>query len=81
MEGDAVTSPYPAWQDAVAPLRRDALAPDPLDDATFVVARDLIATRRHVSPRRLVEPGPTCAQLEAMLTLAAAAPDHGLLTP
>ena len=64
-----------------APLRRDAPAPDPLDGAAFGEARRLITTRWHVSPRRLVEPGPTCAQLEALLTLAAAAPDHGLLTP
>lgn len=61
--------------------QREALARDLLDGAAFVEARRLITTRRHVSPRRLVEPGPTCTQLEAMLSLAAAAPDHGLLTP
>lgn len=44
-------------------------------------ARLLIGSRQNVSPRRLVEPGPTLLQLEALLGLAAAAPDHGLLTP
>ncbi|HEY8707116.1 MAG TPA: nitroreductase family protein [Burkholderiaceae bacterium] len=34
-----------------------------------------------MSPKRLVEPGPTQRQLEALLNLAAAAPDHGLLAP
>ena len=69
------------WQDADAPPRHRAPATDPLDGKAFVETRRLITTRQHVSPRRLVEPGPTCAQLEALLTLAAAAPDHGLLTP
>lgn len=44
-------------------------------------ARLLIGSRQNVSPKRLVEPGPTLLQLEALLSLAAAAPDHGLLTP
>ena len=41
----------------------------------------LITSRRHVSPKRLVEPGPDAQQLQALLTLAATAPDHGELTP
>ena len=41
----------------------------------------LIGSRQNASPKRLVEPGPTLSQLEALLSLAAAAPDHGLLTP
>ncbi len=44
-------------------------------------ARALIASRQNISPRHLVEPGPTEQQLETILTLAAAAPDHGQLTP
>ena len=48
---------------------------------TFSVVRALIGSRQTVLPRRLVEPGPTTEQLEALLSLAAAAPDHGLLTP
>jgi nitroreductase len=47
----------------------------------FAAARDLICARRTVSPRRLVAPGPSAAQLQVLLALAAAAPDHGLLTP
>lgn len=41
----------------------------------------LIESRHNVSPKRLEEPGPTAAQLHKMLVAAAAAPDHGLLTP
>jgi nitroreductase len=48
---------------------------------TFGVVRALISSRQTVLPRRLTEPGPTTEQLEALLSLAAAAPDHGLLTP
>jgi nitroreductase len=44
-------------------------------------ARLLIGSRQNVSPKRLVEPGPSTSQLEALLGLAATAPDHGLLTP
>ncbi len=51
-------------------------APDLLD---FALA--LINSRRHISPKRLGEPGPTPAQLEAMFRAAAAAPDHGELVP
>lgn len=41
----------------------------------------MIGSRQNVSPKRLVEPGPSTEQLDALLSLAAAAPDHGLLTP
>lgn len=47
----------------------------------FDAAFASIVSRRNVSPRRLVEPGPSAGQLDALLSLAAAAPDHGLLTP
>jgi nitroreductase len=53
----------------------------PLDDGVFSAARELIVSRQHVSPKRLVGPGPTARQLDALLSLAAAAPDHGQLTP
>ena len=52
-----------------------------LDSEVFTAAQTLIDSRQNVSPKRLVEPGPTRRQLEALLELAAAAPDHGLLTP
>ena len=42
---------------------------------------ELATTRINVSPRRLVAPGPQEAQLDALLSLAAAAPDHGQLAP
>jgi len=41
----------------------------------------LITSRQSVSPKRLVEPGPDAAQLQRILRAAAAAPDHGELTP
>ncbi|RJP69516.1 MAG: nitroreductase [Comamonadaceae bacterium] len=41
----------------------------------------LISTRQNVSPKRLVEPGPSEQQLEQLFRAAAAAPDHGLLRP
>lgn len=51
------------------------------DSEIFGMAQALIASRRNVSPRRLAEPGPSESQLQALLALAAAAPDHGCLTP
>jgi nitroreductase len=44
-------------------------------------ANALIHSRQNVSPRRLDEPGPTPEQLQEILNTAAAAPDHGQLTP
>ena len=58
------------------------VAGQPQQDAeTFSMAQALISSRQNVSPRRLVEPGPSAEQLDALLSLAAAAPDHGLLMP
>ena len=51
------------------------------DGDAFSTAQALIGSRLNVSPKRLVEPGPSSEQLHALLCLAAAAPDHGLLTP
>lgn len=42
---------------------------------------DLMAKRRSVPAMRLVEPGPTPVQRDAILTVAARVPDHGALTP
>lgn len=44
-------------------------------------AETLITSRQNTSPRRLVEPGPSDAELARILRAAAAAPDHGLLRP
>jgi nitroreductase len=43
--------------------------------SSFVLARS------NVSPRRLVGPGPNREELDGLLALAAAAPDHGQLAP
>lgn len=44
-------------------------------------ANALMHSRQNVSPRRLVEPGPSPQQLQDILGTAAAAPDHGRLLP
>ena len=44
-------------------------------------ALTLIHSRQHVSPKRVGDPGPDREQLAKILTAAAAAPDHGRLTP
>ena len=44
-------------------------------------ALDLLRTRRSVKPMELAGPGPTAAELETLLTVAARVPDHGKLTP
>lgn len=55
-------------------------APQP-DQEPFAIAQALIESRQNISPKHLVEPGPSKEQLDAMLSLAASAPDHGQLTP
>jgi nitroreductase len=45
------------------------------------LALTLIASRHNVSPKRLAEPAPSDGQLQRLLGAAAAAPDHGELTP
>lgn len=47
----------------------------------FALTEALISSRSNVSPKRLLDPGPTPEQLRELLKLAAAAPDHGMLTP
>lgn len=42
---------------------------------------ELVAARRQVAPRKLIEPGPDRAQIERMFSAAAAAPDHGRIRP
>jgi nitroreductase len=51
------------------------------DGEVFAMAQALIGSRQNVSPRRLVEPGPSAEQLTDLMHLAAAAPDHGSLNP
>ena len=50
-----------------------------LNDRTSLLS--LLETRRSATPRELIGPGPTAAELERMLTLAARTPDHGKLHP
>jgi nitroreductase len=44
-------------------------------------ALDLLKTRRSVKPLDLGGPGPSAADLETLLTIAARVPDHGKLVP
>ena len=44
-------------------------------------AHDLIHTRQTILPKRLLPPGPDAAQLHAIVSAAAAAPDHDQLHP
>jgi nitroreductase len=69
--GFSVSPPAPVLMEGNAELDREIVA----------MAQALISTRQNVSPKRLVEPGPSAQQLDDLLTLAAAAPDHGQLTP
>jgi len=50
-----------------------------LNDRSSIIS--LLETRRSAKPRELVGPGPSSAELERMLTIAARTPDHGKLTP
>jgi nitroreductase len=52
----------------------------PLTDWAAVAA-DLIQARQTVLPKRLIAPGPSASALQQILAAAAAAPDHGQLTP
>jgi nitroreductase len=45
------------------------------------VTLDLLLSRRSVKPQTMTTPGPTPAQLEAILTAAARVPDHKKLAP
>ena len=44
-------------------------------------ANALIHSRQHVSPKRLIAPGPNPSQRLEILNAASAAPDHGKVTP
>lgn len=67
---------------SAGPVRsRQAEVGDGVDTEAFTMAQALIGSRQNVSPKRLVAPGPTPSELDALLSLAAAAPDHGQLNP
>ena len=50
-----------------------------LNDRSSILS--LLETRRSAKPRDLIGPGPSPAELEWMLAIAARTPDHGKLTP
>jgi nitroreductase len=50
-----------------------------LNDRSSILS--LLETRRSAKPRELVGPGPTAAELERIVRIAARIPDHGKLTP
>jgi nitroreductase len=50
-----------------------------LNDRSSILS--LLETRRSGKPRELVGPGPSQAELERILTIAARTPDHGKLFP
>lgn len=50
-----------------------------LNDRSSLLA--LLETRRSAKPRELVGPGPTAAEMERILAIAARTPDHGKLAP
>jgi nitroreductase len=50
-----------------------------LNDRSSILS--LLETRRSAKPRDLVGPGPSAAELDQILTIAARSPDHGKLHP
>ena len=50
-----------------------------LNDRSSILS--LLQTRRSGKPRELVGPGPTSAEMERILSIAARVPDHGKLFP
>ena len=44
-------------------------------------ALQLLKTRRSVKPMEMIAPGPSAAEIDTLLTIAARVPDHGKLAP
>lgn len=63
------------------PLRPVPHGVPPAVEVTAASAWALMRTRRTVLPKRLVAPGPSAAEISAILDSAAHAPDHGQLLP
>jgi nitroreductase len=70
-------------QSALKPRRDTASLPPTgtCEEDMLAFTHALIMSRVNVSPKRLIAPGPSPPQLASLMSLAAAAPDHGLLTP
>jgi nitroreductase len=52
-----------------------------MSNAQLELAQQLIASRRSVLPKRLIEPGPSQAEIERLFVAASAAPDHDQTLP
>ncbi len=64
----------------LSPERPRRYAPSSmLNDRSSLVS--LLETRRSAKPRELAGPGPTAAEMERILSIAARTPDHGKLHP
>jgi nitroreductase len=71
---------------AIQPLKLHGLVavsfPERVTNATLAgLTQALITSRQNVSPKRLLAPAPNAEELSQIFNAAAAAPDHGLLTP
>ena len=62
-------------------VTRPSPTPDALGSDWPAMASELIQARQTVLPKRLMDPAPDVAQQHAILSAAAAAPDHGQLLP
>lgn len=73
-------SQIPNCTDAISPTE---LATGSTGGSTqeAILVEALIASRQSILPKRLNAPGPTAAQMTQLFRAAAAAPDHGELTP
>ena len=70
--------------DTPVPLNNVPVAAHPAvsdDGAVAAMATALMQSRQTILPKRLAEPGPDAAQLQAILGAAASAPDHHELLP
>jgi nitroreductase len=69
------------------PLKADQIPPPPRENDALPAAREsaetlaLMARRRSTKVAHFSEPGPTGADLEALIQIAARVPDHGKLGP
>jgi nitroreductase len=62
-------------------MTREMPAPQPPDKDWSELVLALITSRYSVAPKRLAAPGPSTAQLQAIVEAAGCAPDHELLRP
>jgi nitroreductase len=77
MDHDARLRREVRWQHT----NKDGLMDPVIGNELSEFANALIHSRQNVSPKRLDAPGPSLRQLQDILGAAAAAPDHGQLTP